>query len=276
VPFTYDYARPAVTADVVIFTMRADDLAVLLIRRGEPPFKGAWALPGGHVESNESLEKAASRELEEETGLTNVPFEQLGAFGDPGRDPRGHYVTVAFYTFIGSESVRVKAGDDASEVAWLPLRSLDLASTVGSSGKRGIPAAPPSAPVTGSRAAVRGKKAPQLLRLAFDHAKILRLAVERLRERLLEPSRPSRFHLVPPNFTLVELRRVYEVIFGRAIDPRAFRIGMLARDFIEPIAAVKTSSKKTGKKAPKTKPREKAGMLYRFKHAPHRRSTIDD
>jgi 8-oxo-dGTP diphosphatase len=260
-PHTYEYPRPAVTADVVIFTMRADDLAVLLIKRGEPPFAGAWALPGGHVEQNESLEKAAARELHEETGVSGVPFEQLGAFGDPGRDPRGHYVTVAYYTFIAAESARIKAGDDASDVAWLPLRSLDLSSAI-----------PKRVSTRNLAAAAKGrsKKGPPLVPLAFDHARILKLAVDRVRERLLEPQRPSRFHLVPPHFTLAELRRVYEVIFGRQFDPRLFRTTLIARDVIEPIAM---ATKSRGKKA--TTKRASASELYRFKHAPARR-TVDD
>jgi 8-oxo-dGTP diphosphatase len=262
VPHTYAYPRPAVTADVVIFTMRADDLAVLLIRRGEPPFAGAWALPGGHVEPNESLEKAAARELQEETGLSGVPFEQLGAFGDPGRDPRGHYVTIAYYTFVAAESVRIKAGDDASEVAWTALRALDLSNATPK--RNGVPA-PPAKP--------RGKKAQPLVPLAFDHARILKLAVDRLRERLLEPQRPSRFHLVPPHFTLAELRRVYEVIFARQFDPRLFKTTMIARDVIEPLAAP-AKPRGAAKKAP-VKKRASANELYRFKHAPARR-TVDD
>ena len=126
-PFTYPYPRPSVTADVVAFTMRADDLAVLLIRRKDEPFKGAWALPGGFVNENESLERAAARELHEETGLVVSPskLEMLGAFGDPGRDPRGHTVTVAYVTFRSTET-KVNAGDDAVEAVWQPLRALDL------------------------------------------------------------------------------------------------------------------------------------------------------
>ena len=120
-PFTYPYPRPSVTADVVAFTMRADDLAVLLITRKDEPFKGCWALPGGFVNENESLDRAAARELHEETGLTVHPskLEQLGAFGDPGRDPRGHTVTVAFVTFRATET-SINPGDDAIEAEWHP------------------------------------------------------------------------------------------------------------------------------------------------------------
>ena len=137
--FSYPFPRPSVTADVVAFTLRADDLAVLLIRRKEDPFKGCWALPGGFVNENESLERAAARELYEETGLTGVKLEQLGAFGDPGRDPRGHTVTVAFVTFRTTET-SITAGDDATEAEWQPLRALDLGDV---SVARSVPPPPP-------------------------------------------------------------------------------------------------------------------------------------
>ena len=92
-PYTYEYPRPSVTVDVVLFTLRAGELAVLMIRRGGAPFKGHWALPGGFVEENESLERAASRELQEETGVVQTALDQLGAFGDPGsRSARAHRV----------------------------------------------------------------------------------------------------------------------------------------------------------------------------------------
>ncbi len=133
--------RPSVTADVVAFTMRADDLAVLLIKRKEDPFKGCWALPGGFVNENESLERAAARELHEETGLTVSPskLEMLGAFGDPGRDPRGHTVPVAYVTFRATET-KINAGDDATEAEWISLRLLDLGEV---SEARSMPPPPP-------------------------------------------------------------------------------------------------------------------------------------
>ena len=121
-PYTYEYPRPAVTADCVLFAMRAEDLAVLLIQRKHAPFKGSWALPGGFVNANEPLDRAAARELAEETGIVNVPLEQLGAFGDPGRDPRGHTVTVVFYSFVVADA-QPSAADDAADAAWLPLKS---------------------------------------------------------------------------------------------------------------------------------------------------------
>ena len=122
---SYPYPRPSVTCDAVIFTMRANDLAVLLIKRKDEPFKGHWALPGGYVNENESLERAAAHELAEETGLTNARLEQLGAFGDPGRDPRGHTITVAYVTFLVAEA-KIKAGDDAVAAEWHAFKTLAL------------------------------------------------------------------------------------------------------------------------------------------------------
>ncbi len=140
--YTYDYPRPAVTADVVIVT-RERRRRVLLIRRKHAPYRGKWALPGGFVNENEALADAARRELHEETGISAGRLEQLQAFGDPGRDPRGHVVTVAFLAQLDVKRLRPMAADDAAAVGWFPLRDL-----------------PP---------------------LAFDHAEILAVAKKRLR-----------------------------------------------------------------------------------------------
>jgi 8-oxo-dGTP diphosphatase len=120
-----DYAHPVLTVDVVAFTQYEGRPRVLLIRRRKPPFEGAWALPGGFVEVGESLEEAARRELEEETGLRDVRLEQFHAFGDPGRDPRGHTVTVAYWSWVPSDVMHhVRGGDDAAEARWWPLDDL--------------------------------------------------------------------------------------------------------------------------------------------------------
>ena len=205
------------TADVVAFSMRADDLAILLIRRKDDPFKGKWALPGGFVNENESLARAAARELHEETGISLNPskLEQLGAFGDPGRDPRGHTVTVAFVTFRPTET-KITAGDDAAEAAWHPLRSLDLGGTVESPKKK-----------TGKRGA---KKVP----LAFDHAKIIAKAYRRICKHLDDPIRDPAFDFVPSRFTLAELKRIYEVVIGSKLTPRMVREHLVDRGLIVP------------------------------------------
>lgn len=134
-----------VTVDVVMFTIRDQQLQVLLVRRGIPPFAGQWAIPGGFVLPGEDLAAAAARELDEETGVRDVYLEQLYTFGDPGRDPRGRVVTVAYFALIRSDQA-IAAGSDAAEARWWPA------------------AAPPP--------------------LAFDHDRILAYAIERLRNKL--------------------------------------------------------------------------------------------
>ena len=142
--FTYDYSRPTVTADIVLIT-REEKPRILLIERKRDPFAGKWALPGGFVEEQERLVDAAKRELLEETGLENIELEQLHAFGDPGRDPRGWTITIAFLACVQPHLLKPKAGDDAAEVEWFPLDALPA--------------------------------------LAFDHAEIVRRARNRIDER---------------------------------------------------------------------------------------------
>ena len=123
--FTYQYPRPLVTVDVVVFTSQTTRQDVLLIQRGQEPFQGAWALPGGFVEMDESLEEAAIRELEEETGLEVVYLEQLQTYGDPGRDPRGRVISVAYCTLLPSRSIQhIQGGGDASQARWYPVDEL--------------------------------------------------------------------------------------------------------------------------------------------------------
>jgi 8-oxo-dGTP diphosphatase len=215
----HEHARPFVTVDAVLFAMRADDLAVLLVKRREAPYRGAWALPGGYVRENEGLEHAALRELEQETGVRSIALEQLGAYGEPGRDPRGHTVSVAFFTFVVAEQHPVRVGADAVDVAWHPLRTLALSrSTTWRSGSR------------------------EPVRVAFDHARIIEHARIRLQERLVNPNTTTTFEIVPPRFTLTELQRVYEAVLGRALDKRNFRAKLLARGVVEPVSALRTGT----------------------------------
>ncbi len=120
--FCYDYPRPAVTVDIAIFTGAVPDL--LLIKRKHFPFEGDWALPGGFVEMDESLEAAALRELKEETGISNVPLTEVGVFGDPSRDPRGRVITIAYAAILEKSTLKPEAGSDASEVAWFSTANL--------------------------------------------------------------------------------------------------------------------------------------------------------
>ena len=121
--YCYPFPRPAVTADVACFAEEAGRTWLLLIRRNHEPFAGRWALPGGFVDEDESLERAAERELREETGLDGLALEQFGAYGDPGRDPRGHTVTVAYMARLPRRA-DATGSDDASEAAWFPVDDL--------------------------------------------------------------------------------------------------------------------------------------------------------
>jgi 8-oxo-dGTP diphosphatase len=184
-----DYPRPSVTVDLVIFTIAEDDLKVLLIRRGQEPFKGRWALPGGFVEIDESLERAAARELKEEVGVTNVYLEQLFTFGEPKRDPRGRVISVSYFALVDAERQRIVASSDAADAQW-----------------RSVFDAP---------------------KLAFDHARILDTAVWRLRNKIEWTT--VGYELLPKKFTLSELQRVYEIILQRPVDKRNFRKKILAQ-----------------------------------------------
>jgi 8-oxo-dGTP diphosphatase len=237
VPVSYPYPRPAVTCDAVVFTMRADDLAVLLIKRKEEPFKGLWALPGGYVNENESLERAVARELSEETGISGSRLEQLGAFGDPGRDPRGHTVTVAYLTFLVAEP-KITAGDDAAVAEWHSVRSLTLD---GARVTRGVTAKLARRSIEVHRPPVR-KKSKKAIHLAFDHATIVARAYRRLCQYLDDPLRERAFDLMPSRFTLAELHRFYEVVLGRSLPQRSFRKRLLEHHLV--VHAAKKPTKK--------------------------------
>ena len=176
----------SVTVDLVILTIREERLCALLVRRGIPPYRGRWALPGGFVEPREDLADAAARELEEETGLRlrDVHLEQLRTYGAPGRDPRGRVITVA-HLALAPDLPTPTAGSDAAHAAWVPVAEVEGGS-----------------------------------RLAFDHATILADGVERARSKL--EYTPLGTALCPPEFTVGELRRVYEAVWGRVLDPRNF------------------------------------------------------
>lgn len=118
--FCYAFPRPGVTVDIALLCQGATGLEVLVIRRGREPWKGRWALPGGYVDEFEPLEQAAVRELKEETGIEGVALRQIGAFGDPGRDPRGHTISIAYGSVLPAR-LDVTAGDDAEECQWVTV-----------------------------------------------------------------------------------------------------------------------------------------------------------
>ncbi len=191
--FTYDYARPALTVDCVVFGLDDHDLKVLLIERKLKPFRGKWALPGGFVRVGESIDHAARRELKEETGLEKVFLEQLCTVGNPLRDPREHVVTVAYYALVRLSDHRVHAATDAAQALWFSLDDLP--------------------------------------KLAFDHDDILNTAHQRLRSKLRY--QPIGFELLPKKFTLRQLQALYEIVLNRELDKRNFRKKILKMGVLE-------------------------------------------
>jgi len=194
-PHTYEYPRPAVTVDAVVFGFDGAELQILLIERALEPFAGCWAVPGGFVDMNESLEAAALRELQEETGITRVFLEQLYTFGDVQRDPRGRVISVAYYALVKPSEHPTAAATDARQARWFPVSDL-----------------PP---------------------LAFDHDKIVAVALARLRGKVRYE--PIGFELLPPEFTLSDLQGLYEAVLGVALDKRNFRKKILGMGLLIPL-----------------------------------------
>jgi 8-oxo-dGTP diphosphatase len=181
--FTYSYPRAALAVDCVVFGLDEGDLKVLLIRRGEDPHRGMWALPGGFVHMGETVDEAARRELREETGLHNLFLEQLYTFSGIDRDPRERVVSVAHYALVRSGDYELVADTDAADARWFGVRALPG--------------------------------------LAFDHTDIVDLALERLKGKVRY--KPLGFELLAERFTLSELQHVYEAILEKPLDKRNFR-----------------------------------------------------
>jgi len=211
--YTYEYPHPAVTTDIVIFTILDNALKVLLVKRGGEPFKGQWALPGGFLRMDESIDACARRELREETGVRDVYLEQLYTFGDVGRDPRERVLSVAYYALISSTEQKLQAGDDAAEADWYDVETLP--------------------------------------NLAFDHADILAAAKDRLAAKMAYST--VGLQLMPDEFTLSSLMRVYELAGGKILDKRNFRKWILGLGLLE----------ETGKKW--SEGPHRPAMLYRVR-----------
>lgn len=183
---TYDisrYDRPSVTVDVVIFTLLERELNVLLVQRNHWPYEGYWAIPGGFISMDESLETAARRELEEETGMRDVYLEQLYTFGNPKRDPRTRVISVAYFALISADNQSIRSSGENTAVRWFPVRRLPG-------------------------------------QLAFDHDAILATAMDRLRSKLEYTT--LAFQLLPEVFSILELKHIYEQILGEKLDKGNF------------------------------------------------------
>jgi 8-oxo-dGTP diphosphatase len=236
---TYEYPRPSLTVDCVIFGFDPDAsfLKVLLIRRADDPFKGHLAIPGGFVEvrddasQGESIEDAARRELKEETGITVAYLEQLYTFGTPGRDPRGRVITVAYVALVRQQDYIIEAGSDAAEASWFSVES-----------------------------ALGGYLEP----LAFDHRSILKLALQRLQGKIRYA--PIGFNLLPDSFTLGDLRKLYETLLGRPLDMSNFN-KKVGRVLVRPGVLVKTGDAQKGFHRP--------APLYRFDREAYDRAVLN-
>lgn len=189
---SYQYPRPALAVDCVVFGLDVSDLKVLLIQRRLEPFQHAWALPGGFVHIDETIDAAARRELAEEAGVTDVYLEQLYTFGALQRDPRERVVTVAYYALAKLSDHRIRAATDAIGVGWFGLDDLPT--------------------------------------LAFDHSEILTTATQRLRGKVRYE--PVGFELLPARFSLTQLQRLYEIILGCELDKRNFRKKILSMELL--------------------------------------------
>jgi 8-oxo-dGTP diphosphatase len=201
--YTYQYSRAALTVDCVVFGFDERELKVLLIQRGLEPFKGRWALPGGFVRVEETLDDAARRELREETGLENVFLEQLYTVGTVNRDPRERVVSVAYYALLKMSHHPTRAATDAAQAEWFPLSKLP--------------------------------------RLAFDHADIVAMAWIRLQGKVRY--QPIGFELLSAKFTLSQLQHLYEVVLGAGLDKRNFRKKVLGFGLLLPLKETQMSGR---------------------------------
>ncbi len=183
---TYDasrYERPSVTVDVVIFSLIERELNVLLVKRKHWPYEEHWAIPGGFINMDESLEEAARRELDEETGVRDIYLEQLFTFGTPGRDPRTRVISVAYVAIIRADRQILRNSEETTEVRWFPIKTLPA-------------------------------------KLAFDHEAILATALTRVRSKLEYTT--LAFELLPEVFSILELKHIYEQILGEKLDKGNF------------------------------------------------------
>ena len=201
-PVSHESQNIKVAVDAVIFTIRDNELKVLLIQMKKKPYEGAWAFPGGLIDTKETSEEAARRILEEQTGVKQVYLEQLATFDDLSRDPLGRVMSVAYMALIASQDLKLRTTEKYQAVQWLPIGKLPM--------------------------------------LAYDHKEIAKTALERLRGKLSYSN--IVWSLLPAEFTLTDLQRVYEIILGQSMDKRNFRRKILSLGLVKP-----TGKKQTGK-----------------------------
>lgn len=203
--FNYAYPHPAVTTDVVVFTIRGGRLHLLLVKRANPPFQGDWALPGGFLDIDEDIDTCAARELAEETGISGVYLEQLYTFGETHRDPRERVISVTYYALIPEQALQSppRAASDATDVGWFDFAALP--------------------------------------ELAFDHAAIIDMAHGRLVAKLAYST--IAFQFMGDTFTLSELQFVYETLLDQSLDKRNFRKRILSLDLIEETGKLRRTGK---------------------------------
>lgn len=207
------YDRPSVTVDVVIFTLQGSELHVLLVKRKHWPYEGRWALPGGFINMDESIEQAARRELEEETGVRDIYLEQLYTFGEPRRDPRTRVISIAYIALVSADKQTLRVSDESTDVRWFSVQRLPGP-------------------------------------LAFDHDLILATGLERLRSKLEYTT--LAFQLLPEVFSILELKHIYELILGEALDKGNFYRKIKDANVLED-----TGMRREGRGRPTT--------LYRFR-----------
>ncbi|MGG4444325.1 NUDIX hydrolase [Brevibacillus fortis] len=242
------FERPSVTVDMLVFTVMDEleenyrklspkSLKILLVKRGEHPYIGQWALPGGFVTPGESLEEAARRELRTETNVDDIYLEQLYTWGDAGRDPRTWVISTSYMALVDSSSLQLQAGDDAEEAEWYRIedRWLKETKTATKDGsitekwlelrlaheREELSATIKITKTVTGRTVRETREIVETHNIAFDHAKIIQYALERLRNKIEYTD--IAFALMPELFTLSDLQQVYEVILGRELLAAAFR-----------------------------------------------------
>lgn len=202
--YCYDYPRPAVTTDICLFTVVDDDLRILLVRRGLEPFKGAWALPGGFLQEDETLDQCAARELREETSVAGAHLEAFATFSEPKRDPRHRVVTAAYLALVPATDHALQSGSDADDAQWHSMQRLP--------------------------------------KLAFDHADIIAAARRALTGKL--DREPLALALLPARFTLTQIQKVYEAVEGQPLDKRNFRRSILAKEWLKETGEMERGSRR--------------------------------